>query len=74
MTREEKIKQLYVETYMDEDVSSISIKDMEEALESYYSAVGFNINNIDDLYSNHEESKEFVDSIEAKIEEVLKRK
>ena len=74
MTREEKIKQLYVETYMDEDVSSISIKDMEEALESYYSAVGFNINNIDDLYSNHEESKEFVDSIEAKIEEVLKSK
>lgn len=74
MTREEKIKQLYVETYMDEDVSSISIKDMEEALESYYSAAGFNIYDIDDLYSNHEESKEFIDSIEAKIEEVLKNK
>ena len=60
MTREEKIKKLYLETYEGEDVESTSLEEMEEALEQYYSAAGFDIKAIDDLLKNHEVDAEFI--------------
>lgn len=71
MTREEKIKSLYQETYEDENLDEISIGEMEEALESYYSAAGFNIKSIDDLFNHHEESQEFIKAMEEKIEKAI---
>lgn len=73
MTREEKIKALYQDTYEDEDINEISIEEMETNLVEYYSAAGFDSKSIDDLFENHEESSEFIKDIEAKIEAALKK-
>lgn len=73
MTREEKIKALYQDTYEEEDINEISIEEMETNLVEYYSAAGFDSKSIDDLFENHEESSEFIKDIEAKIEAALKK-
>ena len=67
MNREEKIKQLYLETYEDDNVDEISIEEMEESLEQYYLAAGFNITTVDDLFNNHEVDPKFVEKMEEKI-------
>lgn len=72
MTREEKIKSLYEETYEDENMEEVSLEEMEEALEAYYSAAGFKFKSIDDLFKNHEENAEFIKTIEEKIQAVIK--
>lgn len=74
MTREEKIKALYEETYEDEDLEEISVEEMEEQLKEYYSAAGFDVENIDELLKNHEENPEFINEINEKIEEILNNK
>ena len=74
MTREEKIKALYEETYEDEALEEVSIEEMEEALKEYYSAAGFDVENIDELLKNHEEDPEFINSINEKIEKILSNK
>ena len=71
MTREEKIKALYEETYEDEDLEEISVEEMEEQLKEYYSAAGFDVENIDELLKNHEENPEFINEINEKLEEIL---
>lgn len=71
MTREEKIKNLYLETYEEEDIDTISLAEMEESLEEYYRAAGFDIKSLDDLFKNHEESPEFIKEMEEKIEKTL---
>lgn len=74
MTREEKIKALYEETYEDEALEEVSIEEMEEELKEYYSAAGFDVENIDELLKNHEENPEFINSINEKIEKILSNK
>lgn len=71
MTREEKIKNLYLETYEEEDIDTISLAEMEESLEEYYRVAGFDIKSVDDLFNNHEENSEFIKTMEEKIEKKL---
>lgn len=47
---------------------------MEEQLKEYYSAAGFDVENIDELLKNHEENPEFINEINEKIEEILNNK
>ena len=70
MTREEKIKALYKETYEDEALEEVSLEELKE----YYSAAGFDVENIDELLKNHEENPEFINSINEKIEKILSNK
>lgn len=72
MNIEEKIKKLYEETYEDENINDVSIEEMKEALESYYSVAGFEIKSVEDLFENKEINPEFVKAMEDKIEEALK--
>lgn len=74
MTREEKIKALYAETYEDESLEEVSIDEMEQELKEYYSAAGFDVENIDELFKNHEENPDFIKEINEKIENILKNK
>lgn len=70
MTRDEKVKQLYLEVYED-DTECVSISDMEDALGAYYSAAGVEFESIDDLFENNEVSQEFIEKMESKISEAL---
>lgn len=74
MTREEKIKALYAETYEDESLEEVSIDEMEQELKEYYSAAGFDVENIGELFKNHEENPDFIKEINEKIENILKNK
>ena len=74
MTRDEKIKALYAETYEDESLEEVSIDEMEQELKEYYSAAGFDVENIDELFKNHEENPDFIKEINEKIENILKNK
>lgn len=74
MTREEKIKALYAETYEEESLEEVSIDEMEQELKEYYSAAGFDVENIDELFKNHEENPDFIKEINEKIENILKNK
>ena len=72
MTRNEKVINLYKETYADENLEELSIDEMEEALMEYYLATGFEINSVDELFENHDVNPDFDKEMEKKIQVVLK--
>lgn len=72
MTRNEKVINLYKETYADENLEELSIDEMEEALTEYYLATGFEINSVDELFENHDVNPDFDKEMEKKIQVVLK--
>ena len=73
MTKEEKIRQLYYETYEEED-HEITLEEMTDALESYYGAAGFDIKSVDDLFKHHNMPEEFTQEMERRIQEVLQNR
>ena len=72
MTRNEKVINLYKETYADENLEELSIDEMEEALKEYYLATGFEINSVDELFENRDVNPDFDKEMEKKIQVVLK--
>lgn len=73
MDRNEKIKKLYEEIYIEDNTVNISIYQMEEELKDYYCAAGVEIKSIDDVFENSQLDSEFVKEMEAKIEDSLKK-
>ncbi|MGL5381695.1 hypothetical protein [Clostridium sp.] len=73
MDRNEKIRKLYEEIYIEDNNVNISIYQMEEELKDYYSVAGVDIKSIDDVFENSELDSKFVMEMEAKIEDSLKK-
>ncbi|MGL4774374.1 MAG: hypothetical protein ACRC2K_12475 [Clostridium sp.] len=73
MTRDEKVKKLYFETYEEDGDGIPSLKEMEEGLQEFYSAAGFGDISIDEILKHHEVDAGFAKAMEEKINEQINR-